>query len=95
MAWSNASVSVEEIEAEEGVDASLCGNSENLFVFLSSPATEHVNLFSGQVPSPPAVINRAKRTVKRDGPFKTRKIGSVNDDGRRGICHLLTENAPS
>ena len=45
MAWSNASVSAEEIEAEEGVDASLCGNSENLFVFLSSPATEHVNLF--------------------------------------------------
>ena len=45
MAWSNASVSVEEIEAEEGVDASLCGNSENLFVSLSPPATEDVNLF--------------------------------------------------
>ena len=85
MAWSNASVSAEEIEAEEGVDASLALRQlGNLFVFLSSPATEHVNLFSGQVPSPSAVINRAKRTVKRDGPFKTRKIGSVND-GRRFV----------
>ena len=97
MAWSNASVSAEEIEAEEGVDAPLCSAATRkpLCVSVFSCHRTCQPFLGGQVPSPPAVINRAKRTVKRDGPFKTRKIGSVNDDGRGDIHHLLTENAPS